>query len=38
MKGYNDPLNLKTIGGFIDVNWPSETGADLCMKSISGEL
>ncbi len=38
MKGYYGPLNLKTIGGFIDVSWPSEAGVDLRMKSTSGEL
>jgi hypothetical protein len=36
--GLEGPTQLKSISGFIDFSWPQQEGADLQLKSITGEL
>ncbi len=38
IRNMTGPVYAKTISGFVDMNWPKEKGADLYLKSISGEL
>jgi len=38
IRGMRGPVHAKTISGFVDMNWPDNEGAQLAMKSISGEL
>jgi DUF4097 and DUF4098 domain-containing protein YvlB len=36
--GLNGPLDAKSISGFVDVSWPSTKGADVALKTITGEV
>ncbi|SMB88132.1 hypothetical protein SAMN00120144_1169 [Hymenobacter roseosalivarius DSM 11622] len=38
VKGLNGPLEAKSISGFVDVSWPPAKGADVALKTISGEV
>jgi hypothetical protein len=38
IKGTVGPVYAKTISGFVDMNWPEAKGANVLMKSISGEV
>ncbi len=38
IRNMTGPVYAKTISGFVDMNWPKERGADVSLKSISGEL
>lgn len=38
VNGLNAPLDVKSISGFVDVNWPAQKSADLAFKTISGEV
>ena len=38
IRNMTGPVYAKTISGFVDMNWPKEKGADISLKSISGEL
>lgn len=31
------PINAKSISGFVDLSWPRQQGADLSLKTVSGE-
>lgn len=36
--GLQGPIRAKSISGFVDLSWPSRQGAELLMKTISGEV
>jgi hypothetical protein len=36
--GLNGPLDAKSISGFVDVSWPISKGADVALKTITGEV
>lgn len=36
--GLQGPIRAKSISGFVDLSWPQEQGAELSMKTISGEV
>lgn len=36
--GLNGPLDAKSISGFVDVSWPPTKGADVALKTITGEV
>jgi hypothetical protein len=36
--GLNGPLDAKSISGFVDVTWPPTKGADVALKTITGEV
>lgn len=36
--GVQGPVNAKSISGFVDLSWPESQGAELSMKTISGEV
>jgi len=38
IKGFYGELWAKSISGFIDLSWDTSKGADLSMKTITGEL
>ena len=35
--GLAGPVHAKSISGFVDLSWPEQQGADLSLKTISGE-
>lgn len=38
VKDLNGPLDAKSISGFVDVSWPPTRGAEVALKTISGEV
>lgn len=38
VKGLNGPLEAKSISGFVDVSWPAAKGAEVALKTITGEV
>lgn len=36
--GMQGPVRAKSISGFVDLSWPERQGAELSMKTISGEV
>lgn len=36
--GLTGPLDAKSISGFVDLSWPANKGADVALKTISGEV
>ena len=36
--GLAGALDVKTLGGFVDVSWPPDQGAEVSLKTISGEV
>lgn len=36
--GVHGPVYAKSISGFVDLSWPESQGAELSMKTISGEV
>ena len=36
--GFTNSIEAKSLGGFIDVAWPAAKGAELSLKTISGEV
>lgn len=38
LSGVTGPILAKTISGFVDLSWPAGHGANLSMKTISGEV
>lgn len=38
VEGSGAPVSVKTISGFVDMTWPSSRGAELSLKSITGEV
>ncbi len=37
IEGATGPVFAKTISGFVDMNWPKSKGANVAMKTITGE-
>ncbi|MTI29346.1 hypothetical protein E1171_00815 [Cytophagales bacterium RKSG123] len=37
-KELNGELDLKTISGFVDLDWPDSKGANFSMKTVTGEV
>lgn len=37
MTGLSGPVEAKSISGFVDLSWPERRGADLSIKTVSGE-
>lgn len=38
IKGASEAVSAKTISGFVDMTWPTSKGANLAMKTITGEV
>lgn len=38
IRNMTGPVYAKSISGFIDMNWPENKGADVSLKSVTGEL
>jgi len=38
IEGTNAPVYAKSLSGFVDADWPAQQGADITMKSITGEV
>ncbi|GAB3722853.1 DUF4097 family beta strand repeat-containing protein [Spirosoma lituiforme] len=38
IQGATASVSAKTISGFVDMNWPKAKGADVAMKTITGEV
>lgn len=38
IRGMHGPVFAKTISGYIDMDWPGKEGADVAMKTITGEV
>ncbi|GAB4043604.1 DUF4097 family beta strand repeat-containing protein [Spirosoma litoris] len=38
IQGANGPVFAKTISGFVDMSWPKSKGANVAMKTITGEV
>jgi hypothetical protein len=38
ISGLNGAIEAKSISGFVDVAWPATTGAELSLKTITGEV
>jgi hypothetical protein len=38
IEGTNAPVHAKSLSGFVDADWPAQQGADITMKSITGEV
>ncbi|ODS82155.1 MAG: hypothetical protein ABS46_09650 [Cytophagaceae bacterium SCN 52-12] len=38
IEGSGAPVFVKTISGFVDMSWPASKGADLSLRSITGEV
>lgn len=36
--GLEGPVRAKSISGFVDLSWPNSRGAELSMKTVSGEV
>lgn len=36
--GLQGPVRAKSISGFVDLSWPDSRGAELSMKTVSGEV
>lgn len=38
IEGANSPVSAKTISGYVDMNWSGTNGANVAMKTITGEV
>ncbi|WP_046244110.1 DUF4097 family beta strand repeat-containing protein [Hymenobacter terrenus] len=38
ISGLTGPIDAKSLSGFVDVAWPSSKGAELSLKTITGEV
>ncbi|MFD2936704.1 DUF4097 family beta strand repeat-containing protein [Spirosoma flavum] len=38
IEGATGPVFAKTISGFVDMNWPKSKGANVAMKTVTGEV
>lgn len=38
IEGASEAVTAKTISGYVDMNWPNAKGANLAMKTITGEV
>lgn len=38
IQGATEAVHAKTISGYVDMNWPKSKGANLAMKTITGEV
>ncbi len=38
LRGFTGPINAKSISGFVDMDWPSQQGAAVSLKTITGEV
>jgi hypothetical protein len=38
LKDMAGPVFVKTINGFVDINWPSSKATDFSLQTINGEL
>jgi hypothetical protein len=38
LRGLTHLINVKTINGFVDMDWPGKKGADVALKTINGEV
>ncbi|GGG11438.1 hypothetical protein [Pontibacter amylolyticus] len=38
LRGLNGPVSAKSISGFVDMNWASNKGAAVALKTITGEV
>ncbi|MCE7062019.1 DUF4097 domain-containing protein [Dyadobacter sp. CY343] len=38
IEGASSPVSAKTISGYVDMNWPGTKGANIAMKTITGEV
>lgn len=38
IEGATEAVSAKTISGYVDMNWPRSKGANLAMKTITGEV
>ncbi len=36
--GFHNVIEAKSLSGFVDVTWPEATGAELSLKTLSGEV
>lgn len=36
--GLSGPIRAKSISGFVDLSWPENSGAELSMKTVTGEV
>ncbi|WP_205503594.1 hypothetical protein [Rufibacter psychrotolerans] len=38
LRGFTGPIHAKSISGFVDMDWPSQQGAAVSLKTITGEI
>ena len=38
LRGITGPVNAKSISGFVDMSWSGKKGADVALKTITGEV
>ncbi|CAA9209406.1 MAG: hypothetical protein AVDCRST_MAG95-25 [uncultured Adhaeribacter sp.] len=38
LREISGPVNAKSISGFVDMNWPGKQGANIALKTITGEV
>ncbi|GAA4310574.1 hypothetical protein [Nibribacter koreensis] len=38
LRGFTGPVNAKSISGFVDMDWPTQKGATVALKTITGEV
>ncbi len=38
VRGLSGPINAKSISGFVDMDWPTQQGAAVQLKTITGEV
>ncbi|QHL87909.1 hypothetical protein GU926_10895 [Nibribacter ruber] len=38
LRGFTGPVKAKSISGFVDMDWPTQKGASVALKTITGEV
>lgn len=38
LRGLTGPVHAKSISGFVDMNWPEKKGAEVSLRTITGEV
>jgi hypothetical protein len=38
LRGFTGPVHAKSISGFVDMDWPTQKGASVALKTITGEV
>ncbi|AMM50670.1 hypothetical protein TH61_05050 [Rufibacter sp. DG15C] len=38
LRGFTGPIKAKSISGFVDMDWPTQKGASVALKTITGEV